>query len=111
MAKMPDVPLITLSIKPSPRRWALRSEQRAFDFAVQRRAARTSSMTYLDASAGLLVQGRPGPYFVADGIHMNAAGYRVWAKSVANALRDVLPRDVVEGCAQRFRRSSQHGDT
>ena len=101
MAKMPAVPMLLLSVKPSPKRWSLRSVQAAYDAAMKRTAAQTPSLFFVDASAGLLTDGKPGPYFVEDGVHMNPAGYRVWAKAVHHALGSMLPRQVVDECARR----------
>lgn len=101
MARMPAVPMLALSIKPSPTRWSLRPIQKTYDAAMRRLAAQTPALTLVDASAGLLVDGRPGPYFVEDGVHLNAAGYRVWAKAVHAALESTLPPRVVERCLGR----------
>jgi len=100
-AKMPAVPMLTLSVKPGPKRWSMRPRQQAYDAAMRRAAARVPGLTYVDASAGLLVDGRPGPFFQDDGVHLNAAGYRVWTKAVRAALGSALPRTVVNQCARR----------
>lgn len=101
MARMPAVPMLVLSVKPSPERWSMRPIQTAYDAAMRRMAAGTPSLTYVPASAGLLVDGRPGPFFVEDGVHLNAAGYRVWAKAVHAALTATLPRRIAESCTHR----------
>jgi hypothetical protein len=104
MARMPDVPMLTLSVKPSPKRWAMRPVQHVYDVAMQQTAARTPNLLFVDATSGLLVNGRPGPFFIEDGIHMNAVGYRVWAAVVRTALLEALPRTVVEQCTSRHGR-------
>jgi lysophospholipase L1-like esterase len=101
MAKMPRVPMLALSVKPTPHRWAQRPVQRAYDAGTARIAAGTPALRFVDASAGLLVDGRPGAFFIADGVHMNPAGYRVWARTVRRALADILPRNVVARCGGR----------
>lgn len=99
MARMPDVPMLVLSVKPSPTRWSLRPVQNAYDAAMKRMAAQIPTLFFVDASAGLLVHRRPGPFFVEDGIHLSQAGYRVWARAVRAALADVLPPRVTAHCA------------
>ncbi len=100
MAKMPQVPMLAIGVKPSPKRWAMRGTQRQFDRAVAQTAARTPHLTFLDASTGLLISGRPGPYFEPDGIHLSTAGYHVWAGVVHKALVKMLPQDTVTQCKQ-----------
>lgn len=98
MAKMPEVPMLIISVKPSPKRWAIRSIQLAFDRAVTQTAMHNHNLTFIDASAGLLVNGRPGPFFEPDGVHLSTAGYRVWAGTVHQALVKMLPVDTVKQC-------------
>jgi lysophospholipase L1-like esterase len=107
--KMPHVPMLVLSVKPSPGRWPMRTVQLAYDQAVRDTAARSSNLTFVDASEGLLVGGRPGPYFVGDGVHLNAAGYGVWAQIVRSALSTQLPRPVVDRCLKAPRDDSAAG--
>jgi lysophospholipase L1-like esterase len=98
MTKMPDVPMLAIGVKPSPTRWAMRGTQLEFDRAVNQTAAHTPHLTFLDASTGLLINGRPGPFFEPDGIHLSTAGYRVWAGVVHKALVKMLPPDTVTKC-------------
>lgn len=100
MAKMPRVPMLVLSIKPSPERWPMRTAQLRYDRTMQRLAARTPALGFVDASAGLLVDRTPGPFFVEDGVHLNAQGYRIWARAIRHALDRALPRRVVDGCGR-----------
>ena len=41
---------------------------------------------FVDVAPSLLIGGRPGPYYVEDGIHLNEAGYRTWGGAVRRAL-------------------------
>jgi lysophospholipase L1-like esterase len=47
----------------------------------------------------MLAGGRPDRLFIADGIHMNAAGYSLWAGAVRHALAAELPPAAVNECA------------
>jgi hypothetical protein len=107
MAKMPAVPMFVISIKPSPARWLKRPVQLAFDQAVRDTARHTRNLTFVDASAGLLVGGQPGPFFEKDRIHLSAAGYRVWAASVHEALVVSMPRGAVNRCMNQRSRSTR----
>lgn len=98
MAKMPEVPMLTISVKPSPTRWLMRSVQLAYDRSVSQIAVNNHHLTFIDASAGLLVNGRPGPFFEPDGVHLSKPGYHVWAGAVHQALMKMLPEDTVKQC-------------
>jgi hypothetical protein len=100
MAKMPGVPMFTISVKPSPTRWPLRDVQVAFDQHVRQLAMRLGNLIFVDASAGLLSDGRPGPFFLEDGVHLNPAGYRVWAGAIHDALVEHLPAPATQHCAK-----------
>lgn len=76
----------------------MRSVQLAYDRAVQDMAAHSPNLTFVDASNGLLIGGKPGPFFVSDGVHLSADGYRVWTQVVRGALGTHLPRGVVDKC-------------
>jgi lysophospholipase L1-like esterase len=96
-----------ISIKPSPARWLKRPVQLAFDQTVRDTARHTRNLTFVDASAGLLVGGQPGPFFEKDRIHLSAAGYRVWAASVHDALVVSMPRGAVNRCMNQRSRSTR----
>lgn len=97
--KYGDTPILVLSLKPSPTRWNDRPKQTAFNRAVRRLAASRSDVLFVDIAPLLLQGGRPGPYYQQDGIHMNAAGYAIWAGAIRKALATKLPRDVIRRCS------------
>jgi lysophospholipase L1-like esterase len=98
MAKLPSVPLLVLSTKPSPGRWPMRTEQLAYDGALRNMAAHHPDLTFVDAAQAFLVNGRPGPFYADDGVHLNGAGYRAWVPIVRHALATHLPREAVDRC-------------
>ena len=100
-ARMPGVPMLALSVKPSPGRWALRAVQRDYDRALSAMAARDPDLVFVDATSGLLAGGKPGPYFDRDRIHLDPAGYRVWADVVHAALARTLSPAEQARCTHR----------
>lgn len=99
------VPTYVVSLKASPARVRDQFAQSHFNAAVHALAARRSDVIYIDVAGQLLAGGRPGPFFVQDGIHLNAAGYRIWAGGIRDTLDRTLPSRAKPGCAQSSRRS------
>ncbi len=93
-------PVFVLSLKPSPARWALRAEQAGFNRAAQAIAREDHAIDFIDVAPRMLADGKPGPYYVGDGVHMNPAGYAIWRTAILRTLADRLPRDVVRGCTR-----------
>ncbi|RDE05800.1 GDSL-type esterase/lipase family protein [Sphingomonas aracearum] len=98
--RFPRVPMLVLSIKPSPKRAALFGVQNAYDAALRRLAEQRADLTFIDVTTPMLVNGRPGPYFIADGIHMDDAGYRIWTRHVQAGLQQALPAGALARCAR-----------
>jgi hypothetical protein len=97
--RLGDVPVFVVSLKPSPARWRYLGEQRAFNTAARAIAARRRDVHYVDVVPLMLVNGRPGAFYMPDGIHMNAAGYLRWSGAIHEALGLALPPGVVRNCA------------
>jgi lysophospholipase L1-like esterase len=91
--KLPETPIIFLSIKPSPSRAALLPAQQEANRLIRDYIATDKSQTFVDVATPLLGQdGQPnGKLFVEDGIHMTPDAYTLW--------RDIL-RPYVEPAAQ-----------
>ena len=51
-------------------------------------AANDSKLGFIDLASSLLVDGEPGPYYIFDGIHLNAAGYEGWRRVLAPIIAD-----------------------
>jgi lysophospholipase L1-like esterase len=79
---LPGVPIVYISMKPSVLRWAKWPEMKKANELIQAEAARRKNVVYVDISKAMLGNdGRPRPeLFLADGLHLNAAGYAVWRK-------------------------------
>lgn len=93
------LPVIAISLKPSPTRWPDLQKQTAFNDAVRCLAARRDDLRFVDIRPAMLVDGRPGPFYVGDGIHMNSVGYARWTAILRPALTRLLPTGAAASCA------------
>lgn len=100
---MGDVPVLVLSMKPSPGRWSNFKAQQLFNAAAQRLTPRMREAYYVDITTPLLTNGRTGDNYRGDGVHMNPAGYRIWANAVRKRLHEILPAAKLQLC-ERARR-------
>lgn len=94
-----DVPVIILSMKPSPGRWAIFPQQQIYNDATRRLIPHMQNVHYADITTPLLKDGKLGDNYQPDKVHMNAAGYRIWADVVRARLKDILPEKTVKACA------------
>ena len=97
--RMPDTRIVVLGVKPSPARWFLRSAQRRLDGMIRSEIHGRMGVSFAEVGRTLLIDGRVGPYFVDDGIHLNPNGYRVWGRAV----RDAIEMSVSSSTALRCR--------
>jgi lysophospholipase L1-like esterase len=76
----PTTPIVFISIKPSPSRVHLIDTMRDANASVRAYAATQAGIRYVDVFDAMLGQdGQPRKeLFGPDGLHMNAAGYRMW---------------------------------
>ena len=84
-AALPDTKVVFVSIKPSMRRWHLIEQARDANVRVRAVTEADPLLEYIDAGTGLLgADGKPRPdLFVSDELHLNDAGYEIWAELVA----------------------------
>lgn len=87
---LPDVAVVYISIKPSLARAALWPRMREANRMIADWSRQQSGITFVDVATRMLdANGKPSAgLFRADGLHMDAAGYAIWAQ----ALRPVLAR-------------------
>jgi hypothetical protein len=79
-------PVYFISLKPSKLRFAQFSLQSQVNDAIRAKAAQSSDLHYIDVVSSMLENGKPKDIFLADGLHMNAAGYQIWTRAVRAAL-------------------------
>ena len=82
---LPTARIVFVSVKPSPARWALNAQVREANRLVRAITATDTLQTFVDVFTPMLnVAGRPRPeLFVADSLHMSAAGYALWRSRLA----------------------------
>lgn len=96
-----DTPVYFIAVKPSRLRFAELPLQTQLNDAIRARLAKRTDLHYIDVVSPMLEQGRPRDIFIADGLHMSRAGYRIWAPIVRSAL---LPRSAAQASACAARR-------
>lgn len=80
-ARFGAIPLYIVSIKHSPNRWIYADEFEGLNQRLRAMCAEQDAIVFIDLSSCLIGNnGRPiGRYYVNDQLHLNAAGYRLWA--------------------------------
>jgi lysophospholipase L1-like esterase len=82
-------PVYFISLKPSRLRAAQLDRQRAVNEAIAAMAARRDDLEYIDVASPMAHA--PDDIYLADGLHMNAAGYAIWTREVRAALAQSPP--------------------
>ncbi len=82
---LPETKIIFVSIKPSIRRWHLIEVARDANARIRAICEADELLRYIDAANPILgMDGKPrADLFVEDNLHLNDAGYEIWAKLVA----------------------------
>jgi lysophospholipase L1-like esterase len=82
---LPDARLVVNSIKITPSRWALREHTAFANTLLAAHCAGDPRRTFLDLNSAVLTpDGQPREdLYVADRLHLNAAGYAVWRERLA----------------------------
>lgn len=96
-----DVPIFILSAKPSPGRRDYLAQQSRYNEEVKILAAKFPDIHYVDVTTPLLIDGKLGPNYRSDNIHMNENGYSIWARVLRQRLEEILPRSIVNSCGSR----------
>jgi lysophospholipase L1-like esterase len=83
-SKLPAIPIVYISIKPSPSREQFLPVAKAANALIKAYIAQQSHITYVDVFSQMLGKdGKPRrELFVEDMLHMNAKGYAIWLKAV-----------------------------
>lgn len=82
--KMPDVPVMFISIKPSPSRWAMKGRMIKANELIKKYLKKQKHTKYISIWKAMLGEdGNPRPdIFIGDNLHMNAKGYAIWQKII-----------------------------
>jgi lysophospholipase L1-like esterase len=78
--KLPGVPVVFISAKPSVARWKLKEQYESFNRGLKKYAKRAKLTGYADVWSPMLDQsGKVFTHiFREDGLHMNDEGYKIW---------------------------------
>lgn len=82
--KLPNVPIVFISLKPSPSRWQLRQKMMTANNKIKAFLATKKNTAFVDVYHKMLDQeGLPmKEIFLEDSLHMNAKGYTIWQKEL-----------------------------
>lgn len=82
--RMPDVPVVFISIKPSPSRWVMKDRMIEANKLVRKYLKKQKRTKYISVWKAMLGEdGNPMPdIFIGDNLHMNAKGYAIWQKII-----------------------------
>ena len=82
-AKLPDVLMVYIAMKPSPSRDQFREKTVAANNLIKKFLATQKNVVFVDVFSLMLKDGHSRPeLFVSDMLHMNKQGYDVWNKAV-----------------------------
>jgi lysophospholipase L1-like esterase len=81
---MPTVPVLFVSLKPSPSRWQMRDRMIAANKLIKKYLKKKNNAAFVSVwNEMLAADGKPIPdIFVGDNLHMNAKGYAIWQKLI-----------------------------
>lgn len=82
--QLPGVPVMYVSIKPSPSRWAMRDRMMKTNKLIRKYLKRKKHTVFIDVWTKMLEpNGDPQQnLFIEDKLHMNAKGYAIWTKLI-----------------------------
>jgi len=82
--KMPTVPLVFISLKPSPSRWQLREKMITANDKIKGFLSKQKNVVFIDVYHKMLgADGLPlKDIYLDDNLHMNAKGYAIWQKLI-----------------------------
>jgi len=82
-AKLPDVSIVYIAMKPSPSRDQFREKTMAANNLIKKFLATQKNVVFVDVFALMLKDGHSRTeLFVSDMLHMNQQGYDIWNKAV-----------------------------
>ncbi len=83
-AVMPNVPVLFVSLKPSPSRWQMRDRMMGANKLIKKYLTKKSNAAFVSVWNDMLgADGKSIPnIFETDNLHMNAKGYAIWQKLI-----------------------------
>ena len=88
-SKLPGVPIVYISIKPSIARQALMPQMVQTNKLIKEITDQKENIVFVDVYSRMLNKnGEPkDDIFIADNLHMNAKGYKIWKKALKHHLK------------------------
>lgn len=82
--KMPDVPVVFISLKPSPSRWHLRQKMITANDEIKNFLLKQKNAAFIDVYHKMLgADSLPlKEIYLGDNLHMNSKGYAIWQKEI-----------------------------
>lgn len=92
---LPKTPVAFISIKPSIKRWSMAEVMQAANRLIEADCKKDESLHFVDIWPAMLGKdGQPRKeLFRDDGLHMNAAGYKLWAELLRPHLEEKTNHD------------------
>lgn len=86
--KIPDIPILFVSLKPSPARWTMKDRMIASNTLIKKYLRKQKKTKFLSVWKPMLsANGEPKKeIFLEDKLHMNAKGYAIWQELIAPLL-------------------------
>jgi len=96
-ARLPGVPWAVPSIKPSPSRRAFAFEVRRANRLIKAATSEIPDATFIDIHSPMSDERSTPPfkYFTDDWLHMNRAGYELWARRIGPWMDRVAPTAII----------------
>ncbi|MCA9060869.1 MAG: hypothetical protein KDA85_20295 [Planctomycetaceae bacterium] len=87
----PGTPICFIAIKPSLKRWSLADTIQSANAAVQAECDADPQLWYVDVWKPMLADDATPrkDVFLADGLHMNEAGYQIWKEALVPVLKQI----------------------
>ena len=87
--KLPGVPILYISMKPSPSRQLLMGKMREGNLLIQNFLKTKKQTGYIDVYREMIDdEGKPRPeLFIEDNLHVNKSGYAIWKKAIEPYLK------------------------
>ncbi len=88
--KLPDVPVVYVSMKPSPSRWQMKDRMIEGNERIKKYLEDQKGTKFIDVWDPMLKpDGRPQiDLFLEDQLHMNSKGYAIWQKAIKPYLKN-----------------------
>lgn len=90
-SKFPEIPIIYISMKPSPSRWDLQEQYLEGNYLISKFLSENKNTYYIDVWSSMLKDdGTPNEkLFVEDRLHMNKAGYNIWGEIINSTFSQI----------------------